>query len=173
CNLHDVSWGTKGDDRPVHDVAPINTAPSSHGLPVVVVTDLPMQQSDVEGIYERFLEELPRYHAAGGGGGGGGGRGSWAAGKKPVVAAADPQGQEDFFRMFRTRVVLLWLLTNVLLVVALTTPAVAGFLGVVEDGTPGGRSNAYLTVLLWVFVGLSVVRFLEPYTGVHNPYVIS
>ena len=78
------------------DDAPIHTKSSERG-DSVVVTHLPTEQKDVDTLYEEFLLYLPMK-------------------EKEGVAPRDSKLlQEDFFRLFRTRVVLCWMLSNVLL----------------------------------------------------------
>ncbi|KAI9339200.1 chitin synthase-domain-containing protein [Zopfochytrium polystomum] len=147
CNLHDVSWGTKGETKPAQDVAPIHTKPSQQGNPIVV-TDLPTQQTDIDAIYEHFLNELPPKHAD---------SPDRQQQQQQQQRELRQQQQEDFFRLFRTRIVLLWMLSNAVLIVVMTTRDIADQLLGVSLENP---RNPYLTVLLWSVTGLSFVRFL-------------
>ncbi|KAJ3414663.1 Chitin synthase, class 2 [Chytridiales sp. JEL 0842] len=110
CNLHDVSWGTKGDTAPPMDIAPIHTKPTGQGHSVVT-TDLPENQTDIDALYETFLQTVT----------------STSTSKEKKKVVKDPkQAQEDFFRLFRTRVVLFWMGTNAFLITSLTTPELVG-----------------------------------------------
>ncbi|KAI8834321.1 glycosyltransferase family 2 protein [Chytridium lagenaria] len=137
CNLHDISWGTKGDTQQQLDVAPVHTKTTEHGISMAT-TDLPMNQTDIDAVYERFLKEFL---------------------DKPKQIKKLPdlkQAQEDFFRLFRTRVVVFWMASNALLILALTTPQIARHLQVSETGS----NNAYLNVLFWSICALSLIRFV-------------
>ncbi|KAJ3315378.1 Chitin synthase, class 1 [Blyttiomyces sp. JEL0837] len=142
CNLHDVSWGTKGELARPTDFAPIHTKPTETGHHTVT-TDLPDEQSDIDALYEHFLIELSNKKSA---------RGDNSNGK----AKPDPQTtQEDFFRLLRTHVVLFWMISNALLVMVFTTPEISIKFGV----TVGDPSNPYLSFVLWSVAGLSLIRF--------------
>ncbi|TPX64675.1 chitin synthase [Spizellomyces sp. 'palustris'] len=142
-NLHDVSWGTKGDNSPV-DVAPVVVKKDDKSGAKTATVDLPVNQKDIDESYEAFLRALP----------------------PPIKVAkasdnrSDKLKQEDYFRTFRTRVVLLWIFCNVLLVAVLTTPSVAEKLGVFVGSNSIGRGNSYLTFILWSVAVLSLVRFV-------------
>ena len=59
CNLHDVSWGTKGDNVPL-DLAPVVGKTKEGESKQVVTTDLPVDQGDIDAAYEMFLRELSK-----------------------------------------------------------------------------------------------------------------
>ena len=65
--------------------------------------------------------------------------------------------QDDYFRQFRTNVVIFWFLSNAVLIYVITKDVVA-------DALFGRRStngvNPYLTFLFWSIAALSVFRFL-------------
>ncbi|KAK4175545.1 chitin synthase-domain-containing protein [Triangularia setosa] len=142
CNTHDISWGTKGDDKP--DALPTVSTKDGQGK-----TDLP-DEGDLNAQYEREMQVF---------------------GRKPVkeVKAPTPaqleEKQMDYYRGVRTVVVLIWMLMNFALVaVVLST---GGLDRVVEDDT--GRSedeikahkaNIYLQVVLWSVAGLSAFKFV-------------
>ncbi|KAI8820835.1 chitin synthase-domain-containing protein [Fimicolochytrium jonesii] len=142
-NLHDISWGTKGDNS-APDVAPVHcTKDSTKGITTATV-DLPVHQHDIDASYDSFLAALappPKTHA-----------------KTDTRSAA--LRQEDYFRLYRTRVVLFWVLCNVGLVAALTTASVAEKLGVFVGDAGKGRTNRFLTFMLWSVCALSGWRFV-------------
>ncbi|KAJ3287240.1 Chitin synthase, class 2 [Borealophlyctis nickersoniae] len=141
CNLHDVTWGTKGDNVPV-DLAPVMAKRKTDAGKQVVTTDLPVDQGDIDTNYELLLRELAKKEDKG------------AEKKKKVVDVK--LKQEDYFKLYRTRVVLLWIISNFLLVMILTTPQIASKMGISPDPK---AFNPYLTFILWSVAILSVVRF--------------
>ncbi|KOS23063.1 Chitin synthase 3 [Escovopsis weberi] len=141
CNTHDVSWGTKGDDK-VEKLPSVNTK-DGQGK-----TDLP-DEGDLNAQYQREVAVFS---------------------SKFVEVKSDPtpsqlqEQQMDYYRGVRTGVVLIWMITNfALAAVVLST---AGL----ERITPGGsqnqeetaqqRSNVYMAVVLWSVAGLSTFKFL-------------
>ncbi|KAJ3187222.1 Chitin synthase, class 2 [Irineochytrium annulatum] len=110
-------WGTKGDTKAHADIAPVHTKSHDTG-PATVTTDLPENQMDIDAVYERSLSDLL---------------------EKPMVPDKNPdpaQAQEDFFRLFRTRVVVFWMASNALLVLVMTTPNITAAIGI-DEGTEG------------------------------------
>jgi chitin synthase len=84
CNLHDVSWGTKGDNA-----APLAAVKSKDGQSVTV--EVPTDREDINSNYDKFIRELRQ--------------------PRPV-ARSTPDArtrQEDYFRSFRTNIVMFWM----------------------------------------------------------------
>jgi len=92
CNTHDVSWGTKGDNT----IAPTtNTVKINPGEKISV--ELPTQSS-LDERYEKLIVDIKR--------------------KEKVVKAKrdETTKQEDDKKNFRTNLVLLWLMCNLVLI---------------------------------------------------------
>lgn len=83
--------------------------------------------------------------------------------------------QEDYYRNFRTRLVVCWIFSNLILVVIICTMDNMGKLGSYMTitmikvfhlinfphvGNFDNRSNIYLRFILWSVAGLSVFRFI-------------
>ncbi|KAH6581131.1 hypothetical protein BASA61_009202 [Batrachochytrium salamandrivorans] len=148
CNLHDVSWGTKGDNKPTEPAAAVHAQKTESGDQVVTV-DLPVNQTDIDAHYNLFLKELrpnPGVDVA----------------LKRELRKRNGMDQEDYFRAFRTQVVLFWLLSNVVLVAVFTTSQIALQLGV--DSSNPKAFNPFLTTILWSVAGLSMIRFIGSMT---------
>ncbi|CAG8557199.1 23792_t:CDS:2 [Dentiscutata erythropus] len=100
---------------------------SSTGVPTVEVT----VPEDVNDVYKQALNAIRQP-------------------KEDEVSIATPQQKkEDSRKSFRTMVVLLWIFSNVLLIIAVTS---------VSGDT--SRTNAYMAVILWSVAGLAAFRFL-------------
>jgi len=136
CNTHDVTWGTKGDDKP-EKLPSVNTK-DGQGK-----TDLP-DAGDLDAQYERELA-------------------LFAAKEVKVVAKPTPaQEQEkqlDYYRGVRSIVVLIWLIMNFSLVAVVLNAAG------VERITPEERDsnfkeNLYMTIVLWSVAALSAFKFV-------------
>ncbi|KAI9193556.1 chitin synthase-domain-containing protein [Polychytrium aggregatum] len=145
CNLHDISWGTKGDTITPTFVAPVIVKREEDGR-VVADVDLPVEKQDINLKYQEFMAAL--------------GKDNSKKNKKTKNSkkAKTEKEQEDYFRYFRTRVVLFWMASNLLLVSALTTPSVAQVLNISTSGS--NTNNPYLTVIMWSVAILSVMRFI-------------
>ena len=141
CNLHDVSWGTKGDNKAAEPTAPVHTK-TENGVETATV-DLPTNQGDIDSNYDIFIKAVRPTFA------------SIEADKKAAKLKSSIS-QEDYFRSFRTRLVLFWIVSNAALVAILTTPEITRLLGI--DFTTGDF-NPYLTFILWSVAGLTLIRF--------------
>jgi hypothetical protein len=65
----------------------------------------------------------------------------------------------DFFKAFRTNVLLLWIVSNYILIVIFTNDIVVKAL-VQNQGNTNTAINPYFTFLLWSVASLSFIRFV-------------
>ncbi|KAI8339622.1 chitin synthase 1 [Chlamydoabsidia padenii] len=136
CNTHDVSWGTKGDSGVATDLGVVKAKKDGSGEHTVEV-EVPVEQKDIDDAYEEACLELTRQI-------------------EPEVSHRDAKTkQEDYYRSFRTRLVLSWIISNLALVAIITNTAIF------ENGLGdfATRSSVYLGFILWSVAGLSVIRF--------------
>ncbi|KAL1923589.1 uncharacterized protein VTP21DRAFT_8569 [Calcarisporiella thermophila] len=138
CNTHDVSWGTKGDNN----AASLGAAPvtkSESGKQIVRV-EMPVEQHDISAAYEEMLREL-----------------SVPEVKKEQKRDAKTK-QEDYYKLFRTNLVLSWAFSNALLIITMTSDWFNDLISNNQDVRRG--FNPYLTFIFWAVAFLSAVRFL-------------
>lgn len=143
CNLHDVSWGTKGSDKA--DTLPSVSSKKTGGEDTAVVEDTLRKQEDLNAIFQETVQR--------------------AVTKVEVVEKPEKPTMDDENKTFRTRLVAFWMLTNAALAVA-----IENINGVVSttDGDKlkqeqldlRAKQNEYFKVILWSTFALTAVRFI-------------
>jgi chitin synthase len=138
CNLHDVSWGTKGSDK-VDALPSVSSSKNKSAAPVVVDTTKPQEDVDAA-----FKETVTR-----------------ALTKVNVKEVREKPTLDDQNKTFRTRLVAFWMLTNAGLAVAieningLPDPNFQR-----EEAALRQKQNIYFSVILYATFALSAIRFL-------------
>lgn len=166
CNLHDISWGTKGDLELRTDLGVAKTDTGTGHLEV----DVPTGFNEIDNLYMNQIVVLSEP----------------AAVVKTVPSKYDLQ--QDYYALFRSSVVLIWIFTNIALIAVVlnvaggqvvttgdgstsTSQAFTKLSGLTKRqhdtsscgslGSTGGiGSQIYLSVVLWAMAGLSGFRFL-------------
>ncbi|KAG0291616.1 Chitin synthase, class 1 [Dissophora globulifera] len=134
CNTHDVSWGTKGDTIEKMDLGSVKSTSDAKSGEVTV--SVPVEEKDINEGYQLALDSLlERVEEA------------------PQKRDAKTK-QEDYYKAFRTRLVVLWCASNALLVAVITY---TNGKDLVAYDT---RSKAYLGFVLWSVAFLSAFRFV-------------
>ncbi|KAG6329461.1 hypothetical protein ID866_9628 [Astraeus odoratus] len=133
ANVHDVSWGTKGDNKVSTDLGVVSVGKNKNEVEVAV----PTAETDINAAYEDAIHVLST---------------------KPPKAEQKVDAstkQEDYYKTFRTNVLLVWTLSNALLaaVVVAATPSP-------ESGQVSASVNGYMAFILFSVVGLAFVRFI-------------
>src|SRR5690242_3950303 len=138
CNTHDITWGTKGDDKP--EKLPSVTTKADGKADIQAPTD----DADLNTMYEKELQTFST---------------KWKEEKK-IQSASDKQ--EDYYKGFRSGVVLFWMFCNLgLTAVVLQTGGLE--VTVADDQQDAHQTrvaNIYLGVVLWSVAGLAAFRFI-------------
>ncbi|KIW68825.1 chitin synthase 2 [Phialophora macrospora] len=133
CNTHDITWGTKGDDK-AEKLPSANVKPNGQ-----VDVMIPQDDGDLNAQYDAELKTFA----------------TKAEKEVKVQSAADKQ--EDYYKSFRSNVVTAWMVTNFILVASVLN--ISGFQRINVDVTEQQNSTIYLNVILWSVAGLSLFRF--------------
>lgn len=135
CNTHDITWGTKGDDKPP-ELPSANVKPGGK-----IDVNIPSDAGDLNAQFDAemmafatpYVEEV----------------------KKPTPE----DKQEAYYKGFRSSVVLFWMFCNFALVAVVL--ASAGIERVTADKSNSNeRSRIYMGVVLWSVAGLALFRFV-------------
>ena len=133
CNTHDITWGTKGDDK-AHELGSVSTKPGGK-----VEVNIPQDDGDLNDQYDSEMRIIANK----------------AVKEKRVVSASEHQ--EDYYKGFRSAVVLAWMFSN--LALAAVVLSTAGLDRVTISNETTERSTIYMSVVLWSVAGLSFFRF--------------
>ncbi|EKM49889.1 glycosyltransferase family 2 protein [Phanerochaete carnosa HHB-10118-sp] len=134
-NVHDVSWGTKGDNKVQTDLGVVSTGKNTNE----VEADVPTAQTDINAAYEDAIAVLST---------------------TPPKSDSKPDPgtqQEDYYRSFRTNVCVLlaWTLSNALLAAIIVTAT-----GKASSKGAESTVNGYMAFILFSVAGLAFIRFL-------------
>ncbi|KAK0567387.1 Chitin synthase, class 2 [Tilletia horrida] len=139
-NLHDVSWGTKGDNAPSTDLGSASAQKGKDGKAAVEVK-IPTTADETEELWAHMQADL--------------------AVPKPEEKShrSADQKASDHAANFRTTFLLWWLGTNALLIIIFTSRWWLNYVrNHVYGGSKGVIVNPYQTVIFWATAGLSAVR---------------
>ncbi|KAF2458668.1 chitin synthase-domain-containing protein [Lineolata rhizophorae] len=133
CNTHDITWGTKGDDKA--EKLPSVTMKADGKVDVSAPTD----DADLNSQYESELRVFDTKY------------------EEPKKVPTPQEKQEDYYKGFRSSVVLAWMFCNLALCgVVLNT----GGIEVTVDNDTTDRAEIYMGVVLGSVAGLSAIRFI-------------
>lgn len=126
CNTHDVSWGTKGS---TDESKPLSTAIVVQGPDgkQIVETDWPQE------VDKKFIEIKSRLKEA----------------EFEEIHVDEAQQRNDYYRDIRTRIVMVWMLSNLILIMS-----------IIEIYSPKDTNNTYLHFILWSVASLALFRVI-------------
>lgn len=137
CNLHDVSWGTKGDNGAAKDLGGAKKVANKEGQDMYEV-ELPSAREDVDSVWAASKAALRNKPAE----------------EKQHRDAATKQADHD--RNSRTNTVLAWVATNMTMILIFTSSTFQEWAAKYGNGS---AFNPYLTFLFYALAGLSAIRF--------------
>lgn len=134
CNTHDITWGTKGDDK----AEKLPSATLKPGGKVDV--NIPTDDGDLNAQYEAEMRKIV----------------TKAPPEKRVISPSEKQ--EDYYKGFRSYVVLFWMICNFGLVAIVLSTAGLERIGTSKNDST--KSTIYMAVVLWSVAGLSAFKFI-------------
>ncbi|ORZ26960.1 chitin synthase-domain-containing protein [Lobosporangium transversale] len=132
CNMHEVNWGIKEPED--HEKDPLISRDAIYHASTVLMPD----EQYVSSAYQDAIDDLDRK-------------------KRPKSIASVSTSTllpSDYYRTFRTRILLLWIVVNGALVITISSDQLAPYL-VLKDG-----SNLYVIIIVWTITIGATGRFL-------------
>ncbi|CAD6567684.1 MAG: Chitin synthase, class 1 [Cyphobasidiales sp. Tagirdzhanova-0007] len=134
CNVHDVSWGTKGSTTVATDLGIVKaTGPDKEKVDV----DIPKDEKDINAAYEDARHVLAQ------------------KAPKEVKSVNPNEKMEDSYKNIRTNVVLIWTLTNGALVAGIIGSGASSSFKANGSET---KVNAYMMFLLYAVAVLALIK---------------
>ncbi|KAG0200523.1 Chitin synthase, class 2 [Mortierella sp. GBA30] len=151
CNMHEVNWGIK--ELEDHEKDPLISRDAIYHASTVLMPD----EQSVASAYQDALDDLDRKKRPRSSISGSSSilpRTSQDLPKSRVVRKDDIKTmQADYYRSFRTQILLLWIVVNGALVIAISSDQLAPYL-TLSDG-----SNLYVTIVVWIITLGATGRF--------------
>ncbi|KAJ8097494.1 chitin synthase-domain-containing protein [Lipomyces tetrasporus] len=143
CNIHDISWGTKGDTGTKTDLGVAKTTDTGQ-----IKIALPTKPSEIDSAYLANLDVIKD-----------------KAVEKPDKPTPEEK-EKDYYALVRSVVVLVWMLSNFIIVAVVLQTAGISRLGDSSsdnsdtDATARYIADTYLKVILWAVAAMAAVRFV-------------
>lgn len=146
CNWHDVSWGTKGADKP--DALPAANSKTNEDGTAEVVEEVERPQTDIDMqfdlVMQRALKPYPK-----------------------EVKSKNKPDTDDQNKSFRTNLVIFWAVCNAILATALTTKSINES----YDSDTDYRTRYYFLFLIIVTAIMAFIRFIGCFIFVSKSYI--
>ena len=136
CNTHDITWGTKGDDK-AEKLPSANLKPGGK-----VDVNIPQDDGDLNAQYDAEMRKIAE------------------KAPKEVKVVSEAEHQEDYYKGFRSAVVLVWMFCNLALAAVVLSTGGLETVKVGKDSNDTQRSTIYMAVVLWSVACLSLFRFI-------------
>jgi len=138
CNLHDVSWGTKGSDKA--EALPSVSSSKGKNEEAAVVQDTERMQEDLDAVFKETVNR--------------------AVTKLVVKDVPEKPSMDDQNKTFRTRLVVFWMLSNAALAIAIENiNGLPSSNETQDENNLRHKQNQYFAFILLSTFGLSAVRF--------------
>jgi chitin synthase len=139
CNLHDVSWGTKGSDKA--EALPSVSSSKGKNEEAAVVQDTERMQEDLDAVFKETVNR--------------------AVTKLVVKDVPEKPSMDDQNKTFRTRLVVFWMLSNAALAIAIENiNGLPSSNETQDEDNLRHKQNQYFAFILLSTFGLSAVRFI-------------
>ncbi|KAK9456935.1 chitin synthase-domain-containing protein [Dipodascopsis uninucleata] len=135
CNWHDVSWGTKGSDQ-VEALPSGQTKKTEDGKVEIEVTALPQADIDLQ-FKETVMRALEPYNPP---------------------KSKEKKSLDDEYRNFRTGLIISWILTNIIIVLAITSSSLEGILSSESENSRKVKRENFFRFLLWATAIMCFIR---------------
>lgn len=149
CNWHDVSWGTKGSDKADSLPSAQTTKKSDdEGGASVEIVEYEVPQVELDSKFEKVVKR------------------ALAPYKEPEKN--ESRSMDDAYKSFRTKLIIAWIFSNMVLVLAISSSSLSGHFGFNTDSqvdTQGfetdvqKREHIYFSLILWATAILALIRF--------------
>ncbi|KAJ5998312.1 hypothetical protein N7451_006122 [Penicillium sp. IBT 35674x] len=136
CNWHDVSWGTKGSDKS-EALPEAQTKKEKEDDKSNFIEEVDKPQADIDSQFEATVKR--------------------ALAPFVMPEEENERSMDDSYKAFRTNLVLLWIFSNLIVVLLITATGVKRFC---LTNTSTVRTANYFSVILWITAALSLFRFI-------------
>lgn len=144
CNIHDISWGTKGEDT-TDDLGVAKTTTNALDGELEIV--IPTTKQQIDEAYKRVIVELTTPE------------------EKKIEPINEQEQTAYYYANMRSATILIWMFTNFILVAVVTdTGGLSQFSDDKTCSFPLHRMFIFLTVILWVVAFMACFRFIGAVT---------